>query len=86
MNLTKHTRAINAQLDETLIAIRIEEFIRMIMPAIVFVYVAGMMVRKITTKISKSFIYESPGTITTIQPSVTGINGVAFKEFYPSSN
>ena len=82
MKLTKHTRAINAQLDETLIAIRIEEFIRMIIPAIVFVYVAGMMARKITTRISKSFIYESPRAATTIQPRITGVNGLAHSSIH----
>ena len=59
------------------LANHLEEFIRAIVPAIVCVYVAGVMTKNLTARISKSFVYESPRAVTTVQPCITSVDGLA---------
>ena len=59
---------------------------QMLVPAVVFIYCLGMQSRKTLNTISTYFVYEPSGTASTILPSKSSINGMAFKELHPAGN
>ncbi len=87
MNIKKHTRAIAQQLDDDLLAIRLEELVKQIAAFLAVIYVAGLMtgtyLKKYNQKISKAFTYESSGTAESIQSPITNEHGMAQPQVYP---
>ena len=61
--MKKLTRSITEQLDEDLLGIRMQEVVMMLVPILVFIFVAGQITgstfRKYNQKISELFVYKS---------------------------
>lgn len=56
------------------LANHLEEFVRAIVPTMVFMYVSGTMAKEYIARISRAFIYVSPELTATIKPSTNEIS------------